>query len=76
MEPTTELITSAEAAQALGVSAQTVSRWAVEGRLATAKQLPGVRGARLFHRGDVAKLAADLLVEARGRVANLEAVAG
>lgn len=47
--PNTEpLLTAAEAAKRVGRSPRTIARWAREGRLPVAQQLPGVRGALLF----------------------------
>lgn len=48
-----DLITAREAVEILGCSMSTLHRWADTGQLATAKKLPGVRGARLFLRSDV-----------------------
>lgn len=45
---TTELLTSAEACERLGIDRSTLSRWVEKGRLAPAQKLPGLRGAFLF----------------------------
>lgn len=55
-----ELLTTAEVAEMLDVDVRTVSRWVNAGRLSPAVQAPGLRGARLFHPTDVARLAASL----------------
>lgn len=52
-----DLMTVPEAAKALDVNARTVNRWASEGELPTAYQVPGYRGARLFKPADVERLA-------------------
>jgi excisionase family DNA binding protein len=51
---TNDLLTADQAAEIAGVTRRTISRWAESGRLATAFRLPGDKGARLFHREDVA----------------------
>lgn len=43
-----DLLTTAEAADRLGVSIWTVSRWVREERLTPARKLTGLRGAYLF----------------------------
>lgn len=53
----TNLLTTAEAAERLGVSVPTVNRWAADGTLPVAHQLPGKTGARLFTRSAVSRLA-------------------
>lgn len=47
-KPTTFAMTTAEAADALGVSVKTITRWAASGKLPPVKRLPGRRGAMLF----------------------------
>jgi excisionase family DNA binding protein len=59
-----ELITTAEAAVVLGTSVATVTRLAADGALATAVKAPGQRGARMFRRADVERLAAKRAKEA------------
>ena len=53
-----DLIGSEEAARRLGVNRATFNRWVTAGHITPAVQWPGKRGARLFHRDDVARLAA------------------
>lgn len=55
---TPETITSAEAAQRLGVITTTVSKLVRRGALTPVKKLPGIRGAYLFDPSDVDALAA------------------
>lgn len=52
------LVTSSEAAAALGVSVKTITRWAASDKLVPAKRLPGLRGAMLFAATDVEALLA------------------
>ena len=52
-----DLVTTAEAAQMLGVSVATVNRRADKGEIPVAAKAPGKRGARLFRREDVQALA-------------------
>lgn len=54
----TYAMTTAEAAEALGVSIKTVTRWAASGKLTPLKKLPGPRGAFIFNSGDVEALLA------------------
>lgn len=42
------LLSTAEVADQLGVTARTVNRWVREGKLTPAAQAPGPKGARLF----------------------------
>jgi excisionase family DNA binding protein len=42
------LLSTAEVADHLGVTARTVNRWVREGKLTPAAQAPGPKGARLF----------------------------
>lgn len=49
----TDLITTAEAAQVLGVHVATISRMVASGRLTPAVKVPGKRGAFLFRPEDV-----------------------
>lgn len=51
------LITTAEAAELLGVTPSTVNRMAATGRLPQAAKANGIRGARMFYRSDVEALA-------------------
>lgn len=52
-QATPNLITTADAAQMLGVHVATVSRMVASGRLAPAIKVPGKTGAFLFHPEDV-----------------------
>lgn len=45
--------TTAEAAEALGVSVKTITRWVGSGKLTPVKRLPGKRGAMLFAGADI-----------------------
>jgi excisionase family DNA binding protein len=54
-----DLIGAVEAAEMLGVSRDTLLRWAAEPKISSVK-LPGVTGARVFDRADVEKLRAEL----------------
>lgn len=58
-----ELITAAEVAERAGVAVKTVHRWAESGRIKTAMQGPGLRGARFFRPKDVERLLAELQTE-------------
>lgn len=49
-----EYLTTAQAAELTGRSVATINRWAERGLLAPVLKLPGIRGARLFRREDVA----------------------
>lgn len=54
-----ELITTAEACEILGgLHPSTVNRWVQLGRLTPAQKLPGARGAHLYVRSDIERLAA------------------
>lgn len=75
MPDSLDLVPAAEAAAMLAVSVATVSRWAVSGRLPTAFQAPGDKGARLFLRSDVTRLAGELATEAEDRLASLRRAA-
>ena len=56
----TNLMRSAEVADFLGVDVSTLAAWARDGRITPAIKLPGIRGARLFERADVERLAKEL----------------
>jgi len=60
MGTSTDLVTTAEAAQILDSDVSTVNRWAVEGRLRVAYRMPGAKGARLYLRAEVEAFAAEL----------------
>jgi excisionase family DNA binding protein len=53
------LMTTAEAAEFLGLSVPSVHRLASAGEIATYFQHPGPRGARIFHRDELARVAAE-----------------
>jgi excisionase family DNA binding protein len=48
MHRTSDLLTTAQVAERLGLSVPTVNRYALAGRLPVAQKLPGFRGAYLF----------------------------
>lgn len=52
------LLTTAEVAERLGVSARTVARYAEAGELPVAQRLPGTTGALLFDLAEVEKFLA------------------
>jgi predicted site-specific integrase-resolvase len=52
----TDLITSTQAREILGVSQSTLSRWVADGKLAPTVQGAGVRGPMFFDRADVESL--------------------
>lgn len=54
-----ELMTAQDAAGFLDVSVVTIARLARSGELQSAHKLPGLRGARLFHRDEVTRVAAE-----------------
>ena len=66
---TDQLITSAEAAEILGVDRSTLTRWSDprlrddERKLTAVRKLDGLRGPKLFRRTDVEALAAELAAE-------------
>lgn len=49
-------LTTAQAANALGVSVRTIARWVQEGRLSPALRLDGTRGAMWFDRAEVERV--------------------
>lgn len=59
-----DLIPTAEVAKRLGKSVYTVNRYVRDGVLTPTMQLPGTRGARLFHPAEVERFAATLGTEA------------
>ena len=58
------LLTTAEVADLLGVSVATVNRHARSGQLRADAQMPGSKGARLFHPSEVARFRSDMAAEA------------
>lgn len=59
-EPEAALINSRQAAAILGISVETVARWARTGRLPTETKGEGVRGPRFFRRDTVQQLREEL----------------
>lgn len=57
-DPQPRLIPTATVARTLGVGTSTVHRLAEAGELKIAERAPGIRGAMLFRRSDVERLAA------------------
>lgn len=76
MRTAPDLIPTSEVAEIVGVSVATVNRWADSGRLRTAARAPGPRGARLFTRPDVTRLAKERRAEVAADLAKLDAAAG
>jgi len=52
----TDLLSTAAVAQLLDRSVSTINRWASQGRLEPAVDMPGRTGARLYRRSDVETL--------------------
>lgn len=48
-----DLLPTKAVADLLGTTVATVNRWAIEGKLAVAVEMPGRTGARLYRRSDV-----------------------
>lgn len=59
MKQTSELMTTAEAADFLRMSVPSVHRLASAGVIQTYFQHPGPRGARIFHRDELTRVAAE-----------------
>ena len=57
--PELDLIGSSEAATIVGVHVATIARWAADGTLPIAARLAGKTNPLLFHRADVARIAAE-----------------
>lgn len=55
-----DLIGSADAERILNISRATLVRWVAASKLSTAGRLPGPRGAWVFHRDDVERLAIEM----------------
>lgn len=58
--PNDDLVSTAEAAEVLGINVATLNRWAVAGRIQPAFTGPGKTGARMFARADIERLRAEL----------------
>ena len=56
MSTTTQLLTTKQVADRLGVSVATVNRWAREGALPVSVKAPGERGARLYRADEIERL--------------------
>lgn len=56
--PASDVIGAREAERLLGISQATLQRWVTNGRLPSARKLPGLRGPWLFDRSEVQELAA------------------
>ena len=56
---TNDLIGSAEAAQILGVSTTTFNRRVLTGAVPAVRKLPGAKGAWVFDRAEIERLAAE-----------------
>ncbi len=54
-----DVLTTAETADLLDLSESQVNRLAAAGHIATHLQAPGPRGARFFHRDEIARVAAE-----------------
>ena len=55
-----ELLTTAQVAEHLGRSVSYINQAAVAGRINATMQLPGAKGARLFHPAEVDRFASTL----------------
>lgn len=60
--PNIDAVTTAEAATILGVHLRTIHRWVDTGRLTPLVKAPGLRGAFIFDRASVERLAAEARV--------------
>ena len=58
MQRPLDLLSTTEAAGAIGVERSTLSRWVDQGRMSFAHRLPGPNGAMLFDRPEVERVAA------------------
>lgn len=58
------LIGVAEASEIAGIDRRTIHRMVDRGELAPASKLPGLRGAYIFNRADIERIAADRKGEA------------
>lgn len=54
-----ELLNAHDAAEFLGISQQHMAKLASAGKVATFVKAPGLRGARFFHRDELARVAAE-----------------
>lgn len=53
------MMTTAEAAERLGVRPETVTRWAKRGLIKPVHKVPGLRGALIFAAAEVERVAAE-----------------
>lgn len=58
-----DLLTSAEAADQLGIERSTLSRWAQIGKIEVAHRLPGKTGVMFFDPAEVDRVAAELAAD-------------
>lgn len=72
---TQSLLSSNEAAEALGVSVSTIIRWSQSGKLPATHRLPGQTGALLFERSAVRELVDQQAAEVAGRREMLDGAA-
>lgn len=54
-----DIIGTAEVCEILGIDRSTLSRWLSSGKITPLHQLPTIKGAYLFIRGDVEQMAAE-----------------
>ena len=66
MPNTTDLLTTAQAAEVLGVSVATVHRMEADGELPVALKVTGLRGPKFFNRDAVEAIAAARKMEGEG----------
>lgn len=62
MQPDKPLIGAAEAAEMLGVSKDTLVRMVARGEVPMVQKLDGVKGAYIFERGEIERVAAEQAV--------------
>jgi excisionase family DNA binding protein len=59
-----DLLTTAQVAERLGLSVYTINRYVRDGRIRAEMQMPGSKGARLYHPAEIDRFAGSLAVEA------------